>query len=57
MTPAEAKREYHRRYREKNRERIREVRRKWVAENPEAVQKHYDKFYKKMAEKYENEVI
>lgn len=56
MSPAEAKREYHRRYREKNRERIRQKRREWIKANPEKVQQHYDNFYMKKAEQYSSEI-
>lgn len=55
MDTAEAKREYYRRYREKNRERIRETKRAWVEANPEKVKQHYQNFYRKIAEQYSNE--
>ena len=52
-----AQREYMRRYREKNRERINAKTREWNRKNPEKHAEYRRKFFEKLAEEYEREGI
>lgn len=51
----QARREYMKRWREKNREHIRQYDREWVKNNPEKVEAARVRFYEKQAEKLLNE--
>lgn len=50
-----ARREYMRRYREKNREKINANQRKWYKENPEKVRVIKNRYLTNLADRYEQE--
>ena len=51
----QARREYNRRYREKNREKINARRREWNKQNRDRIAEYQSKYYQNLAQKYEKE--
>lgn len=51
----DARREYNRRYREKNRDKINARRREWNKKNRDRIEEYQSKYYLNLAQKYENE--
>lgn len=49
----EAKREYFRRYREANKEKLAAKRKEWAKNNPDKIKKHQEDYWRRLAEKYE----
>lgn len=51
----EARREYMRKYRAENRDRLNAQRREWNKKNPDKVRMYKENYFEKLAERYENE--